>query len=98
MSTDYTYRIRVGEYRVVYSLHESALIIEVVRVGHRKEVSGSLPDTALHRSAPSVAPGEDAVPFVDRHPTRACFVGRHVVIFVEWNIGSHAKATYGNRA
>ncbi|MGI8425069.1 MAG: type II toxin-antitoxin system RelE family toxin [Actinomycetota bacterium] len=38
MGTDYTYRIRVGEYRVVYSLHETALIIEVVRVGHRKEV------------------------------------------------------------
>ena len=38
MGTEYTYRIRVGEYRVVYSLHESALIIEVVRVGHRKEV------------------------------------------------------------
>jgi mRNA interferase RelE/StbE len=38
MGTEYTYRIRVGEYRVVYSLHESASIIEVVRVGHRKKV------------------------------------------------------------
>jgi addiction module toxin, RelE/StbE family len=38
MGTEYTYRIRVGDYRVVYSVHKSALVIEVVRVGHRKEV------------------------------------------------------------
>lgn len=38
MGTEYTYRIRVGDYRVVYSVHESTLVIEVVRVGHRKVI------------------------------------------------------------
>jgi len=32
-----TYRIRVGDYRVVYELYESRLIIEIVRVRHRKD-------------------------------------------------------------
>lgn len=33
-----TYRIRIGDYRVLYSIHSGALVIEVVRVGHRKDV------------------------------------------------------------
>jgi len=33
-----TYRIRVGNYRVIYKLYESRLIVEVVRVRHRKDV------------------------------------------------------------
>ena len=33
-----TYRIRVGTYRVVYELYESRLVVEVVRVRHRKDV------------------------------------------------------------
>ena len=32
-----TYRIRVGNYRVIYELYEFRLIIEVVRVRHRKD-------------------------------------------------------------
>jgi len=32
------YRIRVGDYRVVYSIHADVLLIKVVRVGHRKDV------------------------------------------------------------
>jgi mRNA interferase RelE/StbE len=32
-----TYRIRVGDYRVVYEVVESRLIIEIVRVRHRKD-------------------------------------------------------------
>ena len=31
-----TYRIRVGNYRVIYELYESRLVVEVVRVRHRK--------------------------------------------------------------
>ena len=31
------YRLRVGDYRVVYYLDDGALIIEIVRVRHRKE-------------------------------------------------------------
>lgn len=32
------YRLRVGDYRVVYAVHGSELVIEVVRLGHRREV------------------------------------------------------------
>lgn len=37
-STEHTYRMRVGEYRIIYSLEQAALIIEIVRVKHRKDV------------------------------------------------------------
>lgn len=33
-----SYRIRVGNYRVVYTIDDGELIIVVVRIGHRKEV------------------------------------------------------------
>ena len=32
-----TYRLRVGDYRVIYELLELRLLIEVVRVRHRRE-------------------------------------------------------------
>ena len=32
------YRIRIGDYRVVYSLHKKQLIVEVIRVGHRQDI------------------------------------------------------------
>lgn len=32
------YRIRVGDYRVIYSVYQNILIIEIVKVGHRKDV------------------------------------------------------------
>ena len=38
LGTDHIYRIRVGNYRIVYSLEENELIIEIVRVKHRKDV------------------------------------------------------------
>jgi mRNA interferase RelE/StbE len=31
------YRIRVGEYRVIYTVEDRILVVEVVRVAHRKE-------------------------------------------------------------
>lgn len=33
-------RIREGSYRVIYSVVASRLVIEVIRVGHRKDVYG----------------------------------------------------------
>ena len=33
-----TWRIRVGDYRVVYEVHDNVLIVYVVRVGDRKDV------------------------------------------------------------
>jgi len=35
---EHTYRIREGSYRIVYSLYASRLVIEIIRVGHRKDV------------------------------------------------------------
>ena len=32
------YRVRVGRYRVVYSIGDAELIVLIVRVGHRKDV------------------------------------------------------------
>jgi len=32
------YRIRVGDYRVVYQIQDNRLIVLVVRIGHRKDV------------------------------------------------------------
>ena len=34
----HTYCIREGDYRVVYTVTASALVIEVIRVAHRQEV------------------------------------------------------------
>ena len=35
---DDLYRIRVGDYRIVYQIHDDRLIVLVVRIGHRKDV------------------------------------------------------------
>ena len=32
------YRVREGNYRIVYAIHDGAMLVEVVKVGHRKEV------------------------------------------------------------
>jgi mRNA interferase RelE/StbE len=32
------WRIRVGDYRVVYEIHDEQLLVLVVRIGHRKDV------------------------------------------------------------
>jgi mRNA interferase RelE/StbE len=37
VGTQHTYRIRVGDYRVIYDIFEIRLIIEIIRVRHRKD-------------------------------------------------------------
>ena len=32
------YRIRVGVYRIVYSIYDNLLLIDIIRVRHRKDV------------------------------------------------------------
>jgi mRNA interferase RelE/StbE len=32
-----TYRLRVGDYRVIYDIHDEMLIVVVLRVAHRKD-------------------------------------------------------------
>jgi mRNA interferase RelE/StbE len=34
---EHTYRIRVGDYRILYNSYEDRLVIEIIRVRHRKE-------------------------------------------------------------
>ncbi|HEX7173713.1 MAG TPA: type II toxin-antitoxin system RelE/ParE family toxin [Pyrinomonadaceae bacterium] len=36
--SDHTYRIREGDYRIIYSVVSMTLLIEIVKVGHRKDV------------------------------------------------------------
>lgn len=38
VGSDHTYRLRVGDYRVVYDIHDAMLIILVVRIRHRRDV------------------------------------------------------------
>jgi mRNA interferase RelE/StbE len=33
-----TYRVRVGDYRIMYEIYEDRLIIEIIRVKHRKDI------------------------------------------------------------
>ena len=35
---DRTYRVRVGDYRVVYEVEDDVLLVLVIRVAHRKDV------------------------------------------------------------
>ena len=35
---DTLYRVRVGDYRIVYEVQDDAVVIVIVRVGHRREV------------------------------------------------------------
>ncbi len=32
------YRLRVGDYRVIYEIRQKVLIVYVVRIGHRREI------------------------------------------------------------
>ena len=36
------YRLRVGDYRVIYDIHDEQLVILVVGVGHRREIYQAL--------------------------------------------------------
>ena len=35
---DELYRVRVGDYRIVYSIEDDRLVVLVVRIAHRREV------------------------------------------------------------
>jgi len=37
-SYEHTYRIRVGKYRIIYTIESAVLLIEIIRVAHRKDV------------------------------------------------------------
>ncbi|MDD5673119.1 MAG: type II toxin-antitoxin system RelE/ParE family toxin [Chitinivibrionales bacterium] len=37
-ATDHLYRIRSGDYRIVYTIRDKILLVLIVRIGNRKEV------------------------------------------------------------
>jgi mRNA interferase RelE/StbE len=37
VGADRTYRIRVGDYRIVYEIGDEVLVVLVIRVAHRRE-------------------------------------------------------------
>jgi mRNA interferase RelE/StbE len=36
--TEHAYRVRSGDYRLIYEVHGRELIVQIIRVGHRREV------------------------------------------------------------
>ena len=36
--SEFTYRMRIGNYRVIYEIHDKRILVEVVKVGHRKDI------------------------------------------------------------
>ena len=38
VGTSHTYRVRTGDYQVVYEIQDGELVIQIIRVGHRREV------------------------------------------------------------
>ena len=36
--TEHTYRIRVGDYRDIYSIYDKQLVVDVIKIDHRKQV------------------------------------------------------------
>ena len=35
---DAAYRLRVGDYRIVYTVNDSEIVVEIIKIGHRREV------------------------------------------------------------
>ncbi|MGH8505335.1 MAG: type II toxin-antitoxin system RelE family toxin [Stenotrophobium sp.] len=38
LAGDERYRIRQGDYRILYSIIEALIVVEIVKIGHRKDV------------------------------------------------------------
>ncbi len=38
VGSEHTYRVREGDYRIIYTVTASSLVVEIIRVGHRKDV------------------------------------------------------------
>ena len=38
IGSECTYRLRTGDYRIIYSIKNACLVIEIIRVAHRKDV------------------------------------------------------------
>ena len=38
IGSEHTFRIRIGDYRIIYNIYSKILIIEIIRVGHRRDI------------------------------------------------------------
>lgn len=38
VGSEHTYRIRSGDYRIIYSVFDSLLIVYIIKIGHRKDI------------------------------------------------------------
>ena len=38
LSSKEQYRIRQGDYRIVYSIDDNEMIVDIVKIGHRREI------------------------------------------------------------
>ncbi|MCD4823547.1 MAG: type II toxin-antitoxin system RelE/ParE family toxin [Phycisphaerae bacterium] len=36
--TEDAYRVRVGDYRIVYQIVDAAVVVYIIRIGHRKDI------------------------------------------------------------
>jgi mRNA interferase RelE/StbE len=43
LGTEHIFRIKIGNYRVIYSIENQKLIIKIIRVRHRKEAYRKFP-------------------------------------------------------
>lgn len=37
-SLEHHYRIRSGNYRIIYSIFDNILVVEIIKIGHRKDI------------------------------------------------------------
>jgi mRNA interferase RelE/StbE len=35
---DFAWRLRIGDYRVIYEIYDAELVVSVMRAGHRREI------------------------------------------------------------
>jgi mRNA interferase RelE/StbE len=43
LGTEHIYRVKIGDYRAIYSIENQQLIIEIIRIRHRKDVYKKFP-------------------------------------------------------
>ena len=42
VGTEHSYRLRINNYRVIYSIFDQKLIIQVIKIGHRRNIYNKL--------------------------------------------------------
>jgi mRNA interferase RelE/StbE len=57
------YRVRVADYRIIYDIFDDILLIEVVELGHRKDITGKI-KTPFPYSSPTLL----------KHPFLPCYL------------------------